>query len=78
MRDLVAYIIEDEADLADIFSESLRAAGFQPEILSDGRQASARLAEATPDLIVLDLHLPGMDGCDLLRQQARDRLLRVR
>jgi len=72
MSNLVAFIIEDEIDLADIFSESLRAAGFQPEIIYDGRLASERLAETAPDLIVLDLHLPGLDGCDLLVQIRND------
>ena len=76
MDELSAFIIEDEADLAEIFSESLRAAGFQPEIIHDGLLASRRLAECVPDLIVLDMHLPGMDGSDLLRQISDDQRLR--
>jgi two-component system KDP operon response regulator KdpE len=68
MSQPLALIIEDEADLAEIFSQALRAAGFGTEIARDGRQALERLASITPDVVVLDLHLPHVDGDDLLHQ----------
>ncbi len=72
-----ALIIEDEADLADIFSEALRAAGYHTEISSTGSAAQKRLGEIVPNMIILDLHLPGVDGAALLAQiRADERLAR--
>jgi CheY-like chemotaxis protein len=61
-----ALVIEDERDQAYIFAEALRAAGFQPEIVRDGNAALARLEGTVPSLVVLDLHMPGILGKDLL------------
>ncbi len=71
----LAWIVEDEADLAQIFSVALRAAGFESEIISRGDRALERLAEVVPTLILLDLHLPGVDGGKLLRQIRADERL---
>ena len=68
----LALVIEDEADLAFMCSEALKAAGFETEVIRDGLQAQARLAEVTPQVVVLDLHLPGLDGRLLLRQINED------
>jgi CheY-like chemotaxis protein len=65
MNDL-ALVIEDDPDQALIFAEALRAAGFEPEIVRDGRAALTRLEATAPSLVVLDLHMPGVDGKDLL------------
>jgi DNA-binding response OmpR family regulator len=75
MSQPLALIIEDEADLAEIFSQALRAAGFTTEIARDGRQALERLAGIVPDIVVLDLHLPHVDGDDLLHQIRDDKRL---
>jgi two-component system, cell cycle response regulator DivK len=65
-----AIVIEDDRDLSFIFSEALRVAGFQVEVITDGGRALARLAEITPtpDLIVLDMYLPHVSGVNILRQ----------
>jgi two-component system phosphate regulon response regulator PhoB len=64
----VALIIEDDVDLADIFSDALQAAQFKTEIIADGAAAQRRLQEMVPQLVVLDLHLPHVSGETLLRQ----------
>lgn len=64
----LALIIEDDPKLAHIFSEALKAAEFQPEIISDGKAAMARLAGAAPAVVVLDLHLPHVSGEDIIHQ----------
>lgn len=64
----VALIIEDDVDLADIFSDALQAAQFKTEIIADGAAAQRRLQEMVPHLVVLDLHLPHISGETLLRQ----------
>ncbi|MBS4097538.1 MAG: response regulator [Sulfuricella sp.] len=61
-------VIEDEEDLAHILIDYLRFAGFTAEAIHDGRQAQERLAKALPDLVLLDLMLPGVDGLTLLRE----------
>ncbi len=67
MNKPLALIIEDDDDLAAIFSMSLRGGGFETEIVYDGQQAIQRLAGTPPVLVVLDLHLPGVDGASILR-----------
>ena len=59
-------IVEDHEDLADALRSNLRAEGYQATIASDGRQALAMVRASAPDLIVLDLGIPGMDGLALL------------
>lgn len=74
MRLPLALIIEDEIDLADIFSAALEAAGFTTETITDGDIALARLQEIEPQVVILDLHLPGTDGMQILaylRTEAR-------
>ncbi len=74
-----ALIIEDDEDLATIFSEALKAASFQTEIIYDGAVARRRLNEVCPDVVVLDLNLPHVDGDQLLTQIRGDtRLERTR
>ena len=71
-------IVEDNARLSEIFSLTLQAAGYQTECVSDGAVALARLNEVTPELVVLDLHLPNVAGPDILRHiRADERLARV-
>ncbi len=72
MNNYHALVIEDEAYLADIFSEAMIGAGFTPEIISHGGVAQQRLKEIVPDLVVLDLHLPEVDGVHLLTQIRED------
>jgi DNA-binding response OmpR family regulator len=63
----LALIIEDSQTQAIILAEALQAAGFEVEIIATGDAALARLADVVPDVVVLDLHLPGVPGTDILR-----------
>jgi len=65
MNDL-ALVIEDDRDQSFIFAEALRAAGFEAEVVRDGKAALTRLETTTPALVVLDLHMPRVVGKDLL------------
>lgn len=67
-----ALIIEDEPELALIFSNALTVAGFETNIVTDGLIARQQLQTLTPDVVVLDLHLPGVMGSDLLAQIRAD------
>lgn len=66
MSNPLALVIEDDRPHADLFSEALQKAGFETEIIHDGQIALARLAETTPGLVVLDLHLPHVSGPNVL------------
>ena len=64
----LALVIEDDLDLSEIFSKALQTAGFEVETIRDGRIAHKRLGEVFPSLVVLDLHLPYVNGSTLLNQ----------
>lgn len=64
----LALIIEDEIDLAEIYSKALQGGGFDTEVIQDGKAALSRLAGNAPSVIVLDLHLPQVDGARILQQ----------
>ena len=79
MSNQLALIIEDSQTQALIMAEALRAAGFQTEVISTGDAAIERLAAVVPDIVVLDLHLPGVSGTDILRHiRAEARLEQIR
>ena len=68
----IAFVIEDDQDLSNIFTEALKAAGYQVETIRDGAIAQQRLKEVTPELVILDMHLPHVDGATLLTQIRAD------
>lgn len=61
-------IVEDHSDLSELVADYVRAAGFVPEQIADGREALLRIRAEPPEAIVLDLMLPGLDGVSLCRQ----------
>lgn len=66
MTQLLALIVEDDAKLADIFSEAVKAAGFTTMVARNGRLAIETLQSHTPALILLDLQLPELPGSQVL------------
>ena len=60
-------IVEDEQDIASVLQDYLRHDGHDTEHLADGRQALERLRADPPDLTLLDVMLPGLDGLGVLR-----------
>ena len=61
-------VVEDEKDLADLVQFNLQQAGFETLGAPDGEKAFAILRERTPDLVLLDLMLPGIPGTEVCRQ----------
>jgi DNA-binding response OmpR family regulator len=61
-------VVDDDATLADVVRRYLEREGFTVEVVGDGRQAVARALAEPPDLLVLDLMLPGLSGFDVYRQ----------
>ncbi|AWR86813.1 response regulator transcription factor [Meiothermus taiwanensis] len=61
-------LVEDEPALAGALADNLEGEGYVVEIAPDGRAALARWAAWNPDLVVLDVMLPGLDGLQVCRQ----------
>ncbi len=61
-------IVEDDHSIAEGLALNLRLEGYTPEVIHDGQQALERILASPPDLILLDLTLPGKDGLELLRE----------
>jgi DNA-binding response OmpR family regulator len=64
-------VVEDETTIADAVAARLRAERFTVEIAADGPTAVERFNARRPDLIVLDLMLPGFDGLEVCRRVQR-------
>jgi len=66
-------VVEDESSLALLLVYNLESEGFQVEHVDRGDEAELRLAEAPPDLVILDWMLPGVSGLEICRRlRARD------
>jgi DNA-binding response OmpR family regulator len=68
MNPKIAIVVEDDRNLSLIFSEAVRKAGYQVVTYHSGDEALLGFDQVTPDLIVLDLHLPSISGVDLLHR----------
>ena len=61
-------IVEDEPKLAEVLQEYLQQSGFKVTWLANGLEVVAWVREQQPDLIILDLMLPGKDGLQIFRE----------
>lgn len=61
-------LIEDEPDLAEVLVDYLIRDGFDAAVEGDGAEGLARIRRSPPDLLLLDLMLPGLDGLSILRE----------
>lgn len=66
-------VVEDEAPIADAIAARLRSEGYEVHVAGDGPTGVAYAERFEPDLVILDLMLPGMDGLEVCRQVQRDR-----
>jgi len=65
-------IVDDEPDAIELLSATMRRIGFTPLVAADGYEALAMARRHRPELILLDLRLPGMDGFEALTHLKRD------
>ncbi len=65
-------IVEDNADLAFGLRNNLEIEGYSVEVAQDGREALGRIRELEPDLVILDLMMPGLDGYRVLKTLRED------
>ena len=71
MNDSAILLIDDDETLLELLADHLRMAGYTPLVARHGREGLQRAAAEQPDLIVLDVMMPGMDGwevCQKLRE----------
>lgn len=66
-------VVDDEIKIAHLVRDYMENAGFRTVLAYDGKTAMAQFRHEQPDLIVLDLNLPGMDGIDVARAVRKER-----
>ncbi len=62
----LAYVIEDDKNLSTAFAQAVLDASYDTVVIRNGLEALARLKDQVPATIVLDLHIPGVTGLELL------------
>ena len=72
MKKAHILVVDDEPDLVDLIEHHLRREQYEVAKASDGEKALAEARRRVPDLIVLDLMLPGMDGLEVCRRLRAD------
>ena len=78
LRQSRVMVVDDDAETLALLREVVAKEGYQVETAEDGESALRRLAEWQPDLVITDIHMPGMDGLALLaavREKAPDVLV---
>lgn len=71
---LRCVVVEDDPFAADLITEHLDMAGFDVRVLSDGRDALSAMLEAPPDICVLDIDVPALDGLSILQNLRSNRV----
>jgi CheY-like chemotaxis protein len=66
----LVMIVDDERDLCEVIDYHAKKAGFRTVLAHSGQEASAKLADEEPSLIVLDLMMPGQNGYEFLREMS--------
>ena len=69
-------IIDDTADFREIFSTKLTTVGYRVETAADGREGLKKISELKPDLVLLDVKMPGMGGEEMLAALRADPAIR--
>jgi DNA-binding response OmpR family regulator len=65
-------VVEDDQTMADVLTAYLRKAGYQVESVGDGMQALVSWQRTSPDVVILDIMLPGLSGLEVLRRRRHD------
>jgi DNA-binding response OmpR family regulator len=59
-------VVDDEEAIRLLYKEELSEAGYDVDVAPDGAEALRKVQQARPDLLTVDLRMPGMDGIELL------------
>lgn len=69
-------LVEDDPFLVDIYSTKFKESGFEIEVVQKGDEAFDKVKEIKPDIILLDILLPGTSGWDILKKIREDKKLK--
>jgi DNA-binding response OmpR family regulator len=64
---MTVLVVDDEPGMRETLVDILEQSGFDAEAVADGEQALRRMREATFDVVVMDVRMPGRDGVEVLR-----------
>lgn len=67
-NEIKVLLVDDEVEFVDTLGQRLRMRGLMVDIVHDGEQALSFVKKTEPDVIVLDLKMPGLDGMEVLRE----------
>ncbi len=65
-------VVADEPTIAEVVARYLKRAGYETRVVGDGAAALAEVARRRPDVVVLDIMLPGIDGLEVMRRLRED------
>ncbi len=68
MKDMKVLLVDDEKEFVNALSERLKMRDMNPDAVYDGEQAISFVEDNEPDVMVLDLKMPGIDGIETLRR----------
>ena len=69
-------LVEDDPFIADIYQEKLNREGLELKVVNDGKNAVTVIKQDKPDILLLDIVLPGIGGWQILRELKKDGLLK--
>lgn len=75
MKKKTVLIVEDELDMRIFISTLLETSGYQPVMTRDGNEGMRKARDVAPDLIILDVMMPGEGGVQMYRQLKTDKSL---
>ena len=61
-------VVDDEESIRELYRAELADEGYEVDLAADGREALRRLDAFRPDLVTLDIKMPGIDGIEVLRR----------
>ena len=74
MPEARVLVVDDEDSITDLVATALRYVGFEVAVAANGRQALERASSFRPELVVLDVMLPDLDGFEVVRRLRSDGL----
>lgn len=72
-KNIKILFIEDDKDLTEVYYQAFKAKGYNILLANNGKQGLSKILKQKPDLILLDLLMPEMDGFDLLKTLKKTR-----
>jgi CheY-like chemotaxis protein len=67
-EDKLVLVVDDDPGIVGLFTETIRIEGFRVDFARDGEEALAKVEELKPDMILLDLMLPGYGGFEVIQE----------